>query len=194
MPLHESTVTPKKPMPKDYAFLPKGIPYKTLHCRRLTHEAGQTVYVVQDGKKTLGIRVPKAIHRHVQSLANETLSARRLATEKRDTALVREAAAELDKQFSDMPNGEREMVLKHGFKKYSGRVGRTGQIPMQRKVFYAVIAHIRHRHTDYDTLLKDGMDRDDARRAIQKRLQDMLRKWGAHGDISWYFDHHDENE
>ncbi|PVI00935.1 hypothetical protein DM02DRAFT_654956 [Periconia macrospinosa] len=183
----ELVVSPNTPMPPGYTFLKKGIKYKTLHCRRLTHEAGKTVYRVEENKKVLGIRVPKSIFFRVQSLANETLPARRLATEQRDAALVRSAAAELDHQFPDIPKVDRENVLNHGFKKYSGRVGRTGQIPMPRKVLYAVIAHIRHRHTEYDHMLRDGIPRDEARKAVQKRLQSILHQWGTTQDLAWYF-------
>lgn len=177
----EITVASSKPMPKGYAFLPKGNQYKTLHCRRLTHETGKPLFIVEEGKKVIGIRVPKHIFFQVQSLARETLSSRRAATEQRDAALVRQAASELEKQFPNIPSGEKEMVLKHGFRKYSGRVGRTGLMPMSKKVLFAVIAHIRHKHTNYDQMLNKGMDRDEARRAIAKKTQDMLREWGAKG-------------
>ena len=167
-------------MPKGYGFLKKGIKYKTLHCRRLTHEAGKTVYVVEQNKKTLGIRIPKDILAHVHAQAKETLSSRQLATEKRDTAAIRQAAAELDKQFAKIPERDRDSVLKHGFKKNSGRVGRTGLIPLPRKVLFAVIAHIRHNHTHYDKLLNAGVKRDDARKRIQKKVQDTLSQWRSH--------------
>ncbi|KAL1593757.1 hypothetical protein SLS60_010489 [Paraconiothyrium brasiliense] len=174
----EVTVGPRTAMPKGYAFLKKGIKYKTLHCRKLTHEAGKTVYVVESNKKVLGIRVPRDILSHVHAQANETFPARKLATEKRDTAMIRQAAEELDSQFPKIPKEDRDLVLKHGFKKYSGRVGRTSLIPLPRKVLYAVIAHIRHKHTKYDKLLEGGMTKDDARKAILKKIQDTLRDWG----------------
>ncbi|CAI6294203.1 unnamed protein product [Periconia digitata] len=175
----EYTVSVNTPMPKGYAFLKKGIKYKTLHCRRLTHEAGKPVYVVENNKKLIGIRIPKSIYFHVQSLANETLPARRLATEQRDAALVRTAAAELDSQFPNIPKEDRKKILNHGFRKNSGRVGRTNQMPMSRKVLYAVVAHIRHKHTNYDQMLNDGTTREDARKKIHKKLQSILREWGA---------------
>ncbi|KAF2652632.1 hypothetical protein K491DRAFT_43044 [Lophiostoma macrostomum CBS 122681] len=180
----EITVSPNKPMQKGYAFLPKGNAYKTLHCRRLTHEAGKPLFVVEDRKKIVGLRVPKHIFFQVQSLARETLADRRAATEKRDNALVRQAEAELAKQFPKIPEVEREAILKHAFRKYSGRVGRTSQTPMSRKVLLAAIAHIRHRHTGYDAMLDRGVDREEARRAIAKKVQDTLRQWGAKGDLS----------
>jgi hypothetical protein len=177
----ETTVTHNTPLPEGYAFLPKGNMYKTLHCRRLTHEAGKPVFVVEEGKKVIGIRVPKSVFFQVQTLARETLSDRRAATEQRDATLVRQAAIELDKQFPKISSGEKEMVLKHGFRKLSGRVGRTGTIPMAKKVLFAVIAHIRHEHTDYDQMMDKGINREDARRRIAKDMQGVLRLWGARG-------------
>ncbi|KAF2744961.1 hypothetical protein M011DRAFT_407410 [Sporormia fimetaria CBS 119925] len=176
----EITVSPGTPMPKGYAFLPKGIQYKTLHCRRLTHEARKPLYVVVDGrnKKVLGIRVPKSIFFQVQTLARETLATRRAATEQRDAALVRQASEELNSQFPKMPKSGKEMVLKHGFRKYSGRVGRTGQLTMAKKVQLAVIAHIRHRHTKYDKLMDKGVERTQARKEVAARIRSMLNEWG----------------
>ncbi|KAL5411679.1 hypothetical protein PMIN03_004718 [Paraphaeosphaeria minitans] len=188
MPPREVTVSPRIAMPEGYAFLKKGIQYKTLHSRRLTHAAGKTVYVVESNKKILGIRVPKDILSRVHTQANETRAARKLTTEKRDTATIRQAAAELDSQFSKIPEQDRELVLKHGFKKHSGRVGRTNLIPLARKVLYAVVAHIRHRHTNYDTLLDGGMSRDAAKKTIKKKLQETLRRWGNEQDLSWYLE------
>lgn len=93
--------------------------------------------------------------------------------------MIRDAGSELSIQFPKIPKEEKKLVLQHGFRKYSRRVGRTGQIPLSRKVQLAVIAHIRHRHTKYDELLKDGFNRDQARNVVQKRIQEMLREWGS---------------
>ena len=179
----EITVSSTKPMPKGYAFLPKGNQYKTLHCRRLTHEAGKPLFVVEAGNKVIGLRVPKNIFFQVQSLARETLADRREAVQKRDNVLNRQAEVELIKQFPKIPKAEKDAVLKHAFRKYSGRVGRTSTTPMSRKVLFAVIAHIRHRHTNYDAMMDRGVDREKARRAIQKEVQEKLCKWGRGGKL-----------
>ncbi|KAF2467776.1 uncharacterized protein BDR25DRAFT_59551 [Lindgomyces ingoldianus] len=178
-PKREITVSLKTPMPKGYSFLPKGNQYKTLHCRRLTHEAGKTLFVVEDGRKAVGIRVPKSIFFHVQSLARQTLSSRIAATERRDANLIHQAQAELTILFPKMPKNETEVVLKRAFRKNSGRVGRTTQISMRKKVQLAVIAHIRHVHTQYDQLLDNGMEREDGRKATWKGVQDVLRQWSS---------------
>ncbi|KAF3038585.1 hypothetical protein E8E11_002303 [Didymella keratinophila] len=163
----EITVSSGTPMPKGYGFLLKGNRYKTSHCRKLTHDAGKTLFVVVNAKKQqLGLRVPNFILHQVHRQAKETLLARRAAVEKRDAASIDAAAAELEELFPKMPETEKVLVLKHGFRKHSGRVGRTGTIPLPRKVLLAVIAHVRHRHT--------------------KKIESIMRDWGYVEDLSWY--------
>jgi hypothetical protein len=174
----EVKIDPSTPMRRGYAFLPKGIAYKTLHCRKLTREANQLLYVVVDKKTTLGLRAPKSIINEVHLKAKDTLATRRAAVVKRDAADSAKAAAEIKAQFPKMPKDETALVLKHGFKKYSRRVGRSSTVSLDKKVILAVIAHVRHKHTNYDALLREGRARDDARRAIRTDLESVLRKWG----------------
>ena len=174
----ETTVSSTTLLPKGYGFLAKGIRYKTLHCRKLTHESGKPLFVVVDRKTTIGLRAPKYIISAVHAQANETLSTRRAATKKRDDADFSKAAASLAAQFPKIPKAEKELVLKHGFKKHSGRVGRTSSIPLSRKVLLAVIAYVRHKHTEYDSLLRDGKDRDVARKLTWEKIEGIMRLWG----------------
>lgn len=158
--------------------MPKGIRYKTLHCRKLTHDAGKTLFIVIDAKKQQrGLRVPDFILHRVHRQAKETLPARRAAVKKRDAASIDAAAAELEEQFPKMPEKEKVLVLKHGFRKHSGRVGRTGTISLPRKVLLAVIAHVRHRHTTYDSLLARGMKRNVARKVVNRKIEKIMRDW-----------------
>ncbi|KAJ4993428.1 hypothetical protein SVAN01_00976 [Stagonosporopsis vannaccii] len=188
MSVTEVTICSSASLPKGYSFLPKGIRYKTLHCRKLTHEAGKTLYVVVDAKKRqLGLRVPTSILHQVHRQAKDTLSARLTAVEKRDVAFLDSAATELDAQFPEMPETERAHALKHSFKKHSGRVGRTGTIPLPRKVVLAIVAHVRHRHTKYDTLLAGGVERTAARKAVNRKIECVMRHWGYAEDLTWYF-------
>jgi hypothetical protein len=41
----------------------------------------------------------------------------------------------------------------------------------------AVIAHIRHRETDYDELLGTGFDRSDARVEVRSRVDQISESW-----------------
>ena len=43
----------------------------------------------------------------------------------------------------------------------------------------AVIAHIRHVETDYDTLLGRGVERYEARRLVQSHIGKVLTAWEA---------------
>jgi hypothetical protein len=43
----------------------------------------------------------------------------------------------------------------------------------------AVIAHIRHTHTQYDEMLAGGWEWHEARRAIATELQTILEQWLA---------------
>lgn len=174
----EITVPSSAPMPAGYAFLPKGIAYKTMHCRKLTRESGKPLYIVVDKKTTLGLRAPKPIITQVHAKANETLASRRAATGKRDAADIAKASASLTAQFRKMPKEEKELVLNHGFKKHSGRVGRTASISLEKKVLLAVIAHVRHKHTAYDALLRAGTDRDAARKLTRKKIEATIKAWG----------------
>jgi len=175
----ELRVSLHTPLPPSYAFLPKGDRYKTLHSRKLTQLANLALYVVVSRKKkTLGIRIPSSILKQVNSQANVTLSTRRAATSKRDAADVAKASAEMVAQFPQMPVEERERVAGHGFKKYSGRAGRTGKVGLERRVVLAVGAHVRHVHTAYDALLERGVGRVDARQATRRKIEQVMRKWG----------------
>jgi hypothetical protein len=178
MTYREVTVASKTPIPKGYGFLPKGIAYKTLHCRKITREADKVLYVVVDNKKTLGLRAPSSIISQVHQRANATLATRRAAVQKRDSGEISKASAELLVQFRKIPAAEKELVLKHGFKKHSGRVGRTASITLEKKVTLAVIAHIRHKHTEYDALLRAGEAREKARKLTWKTIEGVMKQWG----------------
>jgi hypothetical protein len=179
MPFSETNVTSREPIPQGYAFLPKGIAYKTLNCRKLTRASGKPLYVVIDNKKTLGLRAPKDIITQVHLKAKDTLATRRAAVQKKDAVDVAKATAESKAQFPKMPSTDRDLILNHGFRKHSGRVGRTGSIPLAKKVTLAVIAHIRHRHTNYDALLNRGEARDAVRKTIWKQIESTTREWGC---------------
>jgi hypothetical protein len=179
---HETIVSPRTPMPKGYEFLPKGNRYQTFHCRRNAHEAGMKIYIVKHDRKTTGIRIPRHILLQVQAQDRETLIARRAATECRDAALIRRADAELTALFPEIPIAEKKTILKRAFQKHSKRVGRSGQTSIHRKVQLAVIAHIRHTRTPYDSLLRQGVTREDGRKTVTPAMREVLRQWGATGD------------
>ncbi|KAA5598115.1 DUF2293 domain-containing protein [Blastochloris sulfoviridis] len=52
-------------------------------------------------------------------------------------------------------------------------------LPPSIAVWLATTTHVRHCHTDYDTLLAEGYDRDAARFFVVDRMNEILTQWGA---------------
>jgi len=46
-------------------------------------------------------------------------------------------------------------------------------------LWLALVAHVRHRHTEYDALLAEGYDRDAARHFVVADTEAALRDWGC---------------
>jgi hypothetical protein len=44
-------------------------------------------------------------------------------------------------------------------------------------IWLAAVAHIRHRHTDYDALLDDGYDQESARHFVTDAINARLTQW-----------------
>jgi hypothetical protein len=190
----EPVVRPKMPMPRDYAFVPKGDVYMTSHCRKETRAAGATVYAVVDGrsKRGLGIRVPVGVVERVRAAEAATRGARREAVEKRDEALAVRFRAAVARLFPGAPQGDGGggggrgadgdvvgRIVARAVQKSSGRVGRTGKLELDDKATLAVRAHVRHCHTDYDKLLRDGVQRKEARVRTLKQVEETVKAWGG---------------
>jgi hypothetical protein len=52
-------------------------------------------------------------------------------------------------------------------------------LPPAIAVWLATVAHVRHAHTDYDTLLGEGYDRDAARFFVVDQINAVLTAWRA---------------
>jgi hypothetical protein len=116
-------------------------------------------------------------------------------SEIRDRRREREAArrAELDRQYVEQfasrvrelfpgcPPGREVAIAEHACLKYSGRVGRSAAAKSldESAIRLAVIAHIRHVETDYDTLLGSGYNRREARSAVETAVSQVLNQWAA---------------
>lgn len=176
----EPVVSPSTPMPKGYILVKKGDVYVTKYCRKLTHDSGSQVYIVQSEKRiTLGIRVPRTIHSQVLTLNTATKAARTAAVAKKDEALETKTHAELLRLYHRIPKERISMILKHTLKKNSGRVGRNKELSLTEVVDLAVRAHIRHKFTDYDAMLGRGVSKEQARQRIQKTVDTMATSWGG---------------
>lgn len=82
-------------------------------------------------------------------------------------------------QFPGCPATEAREIAAHACTKYSGRVGRTAAAKeLEREaVRLAVIAHVRHMHTEYDQIIERMRDKKGARSRIRSRVDTVLREW-----------------
>lgn len=53
------------------------------------------------------------------------------------------------------------------------------ELPPSIAVWIATVTHIRHMHTEYDTLLTEGYDRDAARHFVVDEINAVLTRWRA---------------
>ena len=103
--------------------------------------------------------------------------------EKLDSQYVDQFAQRVKELFPGCPDGREGAIAEHACRKYSGRVGRSAAAKSldETAVRMAVIAHIRHRETDYDRLLANGNDRRSAREAVETGVRQTLTNWEARG-------------
>lgn len=180
---NEPIVSGNSPMPHGYCFVPKGNIYVTRNCRKLTHEAQRILYLVDgQGNQHLGIRCPIHIFTSVTAMEEATRSQRAVNVQRRDDAVASEFRRTITEIFPRIPSAETSKIVERAVKKHSGRVGRAGNLDIRKKVRLAVRAHIRHQHTDYDKLLRQGMARGKARTTVNSKITEKATSWGELSD------------
>ncbi len=99
--------------------------------------------------------------------------------EELDREYVEQFAARVRELFPQCPEGRETVIAEHACQKYSGRVGRSAAAKSldETAVRLAVVAHIRHAETGYDTLLSRGYDRHEARDQVQDKIDRVLARW-----------------
>jgi hypothetical protein len=128
---------------------------------------------------------PEAIRQaEDESLADADVRARRqaVAAERRmveDEKFVSEFARAIRAQYPRCPAREATQIAEHACRKYSGRVGRSAAANEfdEAAIRLAVVAHIRHAHTEYDELLASYYDRETARAKVRAEVSAILDKW-----------------
>jgi hypothetical protein len=103
----------------------------------------------------------------------------RIRREELDQQYVEAFAARVRELFPHMPTGRELGIAEHACRKYSGRVGRSVAAKSfdEHAVCLAVVAHIRHRETNYDQLLGNGWPRHDARTHVRHRVDQISDSW-----------------
>jgi hypothetical protein len=57
--------------------------------------------------------------------------------------------------------------------------GHLRHLPPSIRAWQATTTHIRHVHTDYDTLLDEGYDQEAARHFVLDAINAKLEEWGS---------------
>ena len=172
----------------DLEYLPAG---DTALTRRSTKYSSRCFVVVRFSRsrgryERQGILVePEALARAEEECtadAAERAAARRKAAVARiaqDEVFAGEFAERIRELFPGCPREEAEAIASHTSQRGSGRVGRTeaGRTLAENAVTLAVVASIRHRHTNYDELLARGVDRESARGSVRDKIDHILATW-----------------
>jgi len=127
----------------------------------------------------------------LEKAEQECLADSEARARQRERAAIRRA--ELDQQYIERfakrlrelypgcPADRETSIAEHACLKYSGRVGRSASAKNldKKTIELAVIAHIRHKETQYDSLLADGCERREARAQVENKIQQVLMNWKA---------------
>ena len=63
--------------------------------------------------------------------------------------------------------------------KLLANAGHLRHLPPSISARQAITSHVRHVHTDYDSLLKEGYDKDSARHFVLDAMNEKLTEWGS---------------
>jgi hypothetical protein len=169
-------------------YLPRGDAALTRRARR--HSTLHAVVVewsrTRQRYERQGVLVePAALRRaETECLADAELRARRReqAASQRaveDQAYLTAFTAAIRSAFPGCPADEAEEIAAHACQKASGRIGRTAAARTldPEAIRLAVVAHVRHAHTEYDRLLGQLLDRGLARQHVRERVATIVRQW-----------------
>ena len=101
------------------------------------------------------------------------------ARQRDDEQYVRQFAEAIRREYPSCPSQEEFAIARHACTRNSGRVGRkqAARDLEPTAIRSAVIAHIRHVHTDYDERIVKLDDRDTARDEVSDLVAEILDRW-----------------
>jgi hypothetical protein len=96
-----------------------------------------------------------------------------------DKTLAQEMRARLMEMFPGCADQDASRIAAHTSVRGSGRVGRSeaGRNLDEKALRLAAIAYVRHRYTEYDKLLMQGMERQLARQQVRRQIESVLSRW-----------------
>ncbi len=106
------------------------------------------------------------------------------ARQREDEKYVRQFAEAIRREYPSCPPQEEFAIARHACTRNSGRVGRkqAARELESTAIRSAVIAHIRHVHTNYDERITKVGDRDTARDEVSDLVAEILDRWSEPPD------------
>lgn len=100
-----------------------------------------------------------------------------------DKLLAQQMQARLIELFPGCPEKDAARIAAHTSERNSGRVGRSaaGRNLDEEALRLAAVAYVRHRYTNYDELLMQGMERALARQCVRDEIESVLSRWEKDG-------------
>ncbi|KAF7547931.1 hypothetical protein G7Z17_g7388 [Cylindrodendrum hubeiense] len=195
----EYQITTRKTPPPGFEFIPIGNPELTTACKELSRDKDAMIFIVSNSKEVDSNHLAHQVHRighHIREIiVDEARAALGQALDYvvpvagRSPEPIPKSQEEYDAQvdaairdlFPRVPNTDRQMIIEHAFRRgttFKGEkpVGLSEDITLARRVQLAVLAHIRHTHTRYDTLLRETTWQN-ARKVVEGLCLDTLVKW-----------------
>ncbi|KAK7527009.1 uncharacterized protein IWZ02DRAFT_372439 [Phyllosticta citriasiana] len=191
--------------PNGYTFVPIGNVDLTEQCKEFCRKKGLKAYNVSTHPSNVARADPEKVSYHLNRVGFHFPSAvvdqamewigiqlngrsragiannigRRLKTysSQPEKVAVRGAMKDL---FPKMPEESLAVILEHAFQQGANRVGTARNLSIERRVQMAVLAHVRHKHTDYDRLLKE-VGYIEARKAVEKPCIEKILEWRGEG-------------
>ncbi|KAI2632035.1 hypothetical protein GGR54DRAFT_581959 [Hypoxylon sp. NC1633] len=192
----EFEITTDRHPPPGFEFVPAGHPTLSQLCKDLSREQDAMIFIVS------GARDPDNLTHHVhragihfrqvivdqarlkllkEGIPIDITHAHRpgqpepIPTTQRE--IDRQANAVLKDLFPRIPHTDRREIVHHAFRMNDeSKVGMAQDLTLVRRVQLAAAAHIRHRYTRYDDILKET-NWSNARKAVEKTCLDIIVKW-----------------
>jgi hypothetical protein len=169
-------------------YLPSGDAALTRRSRKYSRLSAEVLHWSRRRKRyeRQGLLVEEAALERAEeecALDADQRAERRRVAQRRAEALDQQFVADFSRavrlRYPRCPEGTDRLVAEHACRKHSGRVGRTAAAKAfdEEAVDLAVIAHVRHVHTDYDDLLLRRVEKREARAAIRPVLDQVLTEW-----------------
>jgi hypothetical protein len=135
-------------------------------------------------RQGLLVEEPALQQAEMECLADSEIRSRRAERERirredLDQEYIQAFANRIKELFPRCPSNRELEIAEHACRKYSGRVGRSAAARSfdEQAVRLAVIAHLRHRETNYDELLGQGVSRHEARAHVRDRVDEVSESW-----------------